>query len=102
MKSQGAYLSRESKLDSNTALVLIEVDACFSGHGFETLLFQGFEGFGGDAEADEAFALGPPDALVLKVGFLEALGAAVGVGDGKGVIGFFASEVALLRHCFLC
>lgn len=57
-------------------------------------------------EFDEAVALGPPDAFPLEVGFLEAVGAPVGVGYGKSVIGFFAGELTLACHdcllvCFL-
>ncbi len=79
-------------------LILVEVDACVAGHGFESFFLKRFQGFCGDAELDKAFALGPPDALVLKVGFLEALGAAVGVGDGKGVVGLFTGEVTDFGH----
>jgi hypothetical protein len=83
------------------ALVFVEVEACFAGHCINAFLLKGLEGFGGNTELDEALALGPPDALVLQVGLLEALGAAVGVGDGEGVVGLFAGEVADFRHGIL-
>lgn len=51
-------------------------------------------------EFDPAFFLGPPNAFPLEVGLLQFVGAAVGVGNGHAVIGFFVGELASTGHCF--
>jgi hypothetical protein len=76
----------------------MEIDSGFLGHGVNPLGLQGFDRFGGEAQLNPALALGPPHPFFLQVSFLQALGATVGVGDAKGVVGFFPSKFTVTAH----
>lgn len=79
-------------------LKLVEINAHFLGKLGQAFSLEGFDGFGGDPQLNPTVAFGPPDAFALEVGLLEALGAAVGVGDGVGVVGTLAGELTATGH----
>lgn len=60
--------------------LLVEVDAGLARDGVETVLLDGLERLGGEAELDEALAGLPPQLLVLEVHELLLLRLVVGEG----------------------
>ncbi len=83
---------------SEPPLKFVQINTGFFGHSLQAFLFYGFDGFGGKAQSHPALALWPPNPLPLQVGFLQLVGAPVGVGNSKAVVGFFAGELTDAGH----
>ena len=76
-------IARRSNIDHS---FLVEVDPCLLCDGIESMLLDGLEGLGGEAELDVALAGLPPQLLVLQIDELLLLGLVVGEGHLVGPI----------------
>jgi hypothetical protein len=82
------------KLQGRIISFLVEVDACLARDCVESVLLDGLEGLGGEAQLDEALAGLPPQLLVLQVHKLLLLGLLVGEGHLVGAVRLLVREGA--------
>jgi hypothetical protein len=78
--------------------VFDKIDARFFGHLIDPFEGDGLQGLGGNFEAHIATLLRVPDFLPLQVYLLEFLGATMGEGDRKAIVGAFSSQHAAAGH----
>jgi 3-methyladenine DNA glycosylase AlkD len=64
----------------------------------QTILLDGFDRLGRNPQTDETIAFRPPEALPLKIDFLEFVGSNVGVGDGHRVVRLLPGQLTSTRH----
>jgi hypothetical protein len=78
--------------------VLVQIDSSFFGHGRKTALLQGLDCFSRQLQRYPTLSFRPPHPLLLKIGLLQFLGAAVRVRNRKGVVCFLTSQVTNAGH----
>lgn len=81
-----------------SALEFAEIDSQLAGNCIQSPIVERFDCLGRKTQLDEALSLLPPNALFLKIDFLQFLGATVGVRNGIGIIRLFASKLTATRH----
>lgn len=78
--------------------MLDKINARFFGHLIDPFEGDGLKGFGGNFEAHVATLFRVPDFLPLQIYLLEFLGATMGEGDRKAIVGAFSSQHAAAGH----
>ena len=79
------------EIEQHLSLKMVEINSSFFRHRCQASAVQSLDRLGRKLESDPAIALRPPNSLRLEVSFLQPLGAAVGVRNGKGIISLFPS-----------